>query len=62
MTDGVWVVRTASGPNFAGPCLDYQWLPRSEVAGRSCPAEQAGARPKSVIRELPSGDKRVGEG
>jgi hypothetical protein len=39
---------TDLGPNFTGPGLDYQWLPRSEVAGRFFPADQAGHRPEAV--------------
>jgi hypothetical protein len=43
---------TDKGPNFTGPGLRYQWLPRSEVAGRFCPTDQAGARPKLDIRSV----------
>jgi hypothetical protein len=36
------------GPNFTGLGPGYDWLPRSEVAGRSCPADQAEPRPLAV--------------
>jgi hypothetical protein len=35
----------ALGHEFAGAGLGYQWLPRSEAAGRLCPAVQASHRP-----------------
>jgi hypothetical protein len=38
--------RLPTSPSLPGCC---QWLPRSEVAGRVCPAGQAGARPTVVI-------------
>ena len=42
----------AAGPNFTGPAPGYQWLPCSEIAGRLCPADQAGHRPKGFIDAL----------
>lgn len=38
------------GPNFTGAGLGYQWLPRSEVAGRSSPSDEA----RAPHQKLPS--------
>jgi len=40
------------GHKLSGAGLGYQWLPRSQVAGRFCPTDQAGPRPKAVTRNL----------
>lgn len=34
------------GPNFTPFRHCYQWLVRSGIAGRLCPTDQAGVRPK----------------
>jgi len=38
-----------SGPHVAEPVGYYEWLPRSEAAGRSGPTDQAGAAQKKSL-------------
>ena len=42
----------ALGHEFAGAGLGYQWLPRSEAAGRFRTSDLAGHRPIDVIGNL----------
>ena len=42
----------APGHEFARAGLGYQWLPRSEAAGRFRTSDLAGHRPKTAVRRL----------
>ena len=44
----------ALGHEFAGAGLGYQWLPRSQVAGRFWPTDQAVHRPVPAVSQAHS--------